>query len=126
LTGAGLAAALVAAPALARPGVATGNVNMRVDPTVQAPRITTIPEGARVEIHGCPSWCNVTYRGRTGWVSSNYVAGARYRPAPPPPPVYYQPRPPRYYDRPHHRRHHWHGDDWRYRRGPSFSFGFEL
>ena len=66
-----MAGALVASTAAA--GVATGNVNLRTQPTVQAPRITTIPAGAQVQVHSCPSWCNVTYAGHTGWASSNYI-----------------------------------------------------
>ncbi len=70
----GLAGALAASSALAAPGAATGNVNLRADATVNSQRLATIPAGAPVEVHGCPSWCNVTYNGITGWASSNYIA----------------------------------------------------
>jgi uncharacterized protein YraI len=70
----GLAGSLAASAALAVPGTATGDVNLRADATVNAQRLATIPAGARVEVHGCPSWCNVTFDGITGWASSNYIA----------------------------------------------------
>lgn len=75
---AGLALAggsLAAAPALAANGYATGNVNMRTGPGTSYAKITTIPAGAPVTIYDCPSWCNVAWAGRRGWVSSNYVEG---------------------------------------------------
>jgi uncharacterized protein YraI len=142
LSAAVLAAAFVASSAEAVPGVATGNVNMRTDATVNSPRITTIPAGAPVEVHGCPSWCQVTYNGRTGWVSSNYIsteyAGrdydrrydrdhryGYYRPAPPPPPRWSYYRGPVWHDRygwDHDR--YWYDRRWHRRPGVTFEFGF--
>lgn len=121
-----LAAAAMATPALASPGVTTGDVNMRADATVHAPRLTTIPEGAAIDVHGCPTWCNVTYRGMTGWVSPNYVATAQYSPAPRPPVYYERPAPLPYYYGHSYPRRYWYDDDWRYRRAPGFSIQFGL
>jgi len=124
-----LAASLVwSGTALAVPGEATGDVNMRTGPGTQYQRIATIPAGAPVEVLGCPSWCQVVYAGRQGWVSSNYVAAASsrgyappvyaYEPAPryayrsAPPVVYFDYDRPRWRDR-YYGRHH---DDWWYNR----------
>jgi uncharacterized protein YraI len=141
-----LIAAFAASTAAAVPGVATGNVNMRTDATVNAPRIATIPAGAAVEVHGCPSWCQVTYNGRTGWASSNYIStqyAGDYEPEYAPTYVvprysYYEPAPRRwYYDRgpvwhnrygfdrgPYGYNDGWYGRHWN--RGPGISFGFSF
>ena len=127
LSAGALAAAVVAAPALASPGVTTSDVNMRADATVNSPRLTTIPGGAAVEVHGCPTWCSVTYGGITGWVSPNYIATAEYRAAPAPPAIYYErPAPVPYYYQHRYPRPYGYDDDWRYRRGPGISFEFGL
>ena len=90
-----LAGALVGAFALstaqAAPGAATGDVNLRTGPGTSYAKIATIPAGARVNVHGCSSWCQVTFRGQTGYASANYIsararvsapARAVYAPAP--------------------------------------------
>jgi uncharacterized protein YraI len=120
-------AGLIALPSLAEaaPGRATGSVNLRAGPGVNYARITTVPAGAKLNVHGCKAWCNVTFRGIRGWVSASYVAwGAPryryaapvYRAVPPPPPPYYgygygYPGP--YYYRPYRPYY-----------APGFSFGF--
>jgi uncharacterized protein YraI len=128
--------------------MATGDVNMRSGPGTNYAHITTIPAGAPVEVFSCPSWCQVAYAGREGWVSSNYIAagagGAVYGRAPA---VVYQPAPVVVYERPimppraywrygrpwwddrydawHDGYGYWYGDRWydRPRSGISFSFG---
>ena len=60
--------------ALADPGVAKGNVNLRTGPGMDYARIATIPAGARVQILRCPRWCEVVYAGRRGWASAAYIA----------------------------------------------------
>jgi len=108
---ASLAVALAAAPALAGPGAATGNVNLRAEPSAHARKLATIPAGAAVEIIECPRWCKVAYQGRTGWASAKYIAAASaakyggiateyYGPRPR---IYYRGWPPFYYDIPFHR-----------------------
>ncbi|MGK6311517.1 SH3 domain-containing protein [Neorhizobium sp. DT-125] len=55
---------------------ATGSVNMRTGPGTEYARIGTIPAGATVTIRGCLtgySWCDVSFAGRRGWASSNYL-----------------------------------------------------
>jgi uncharacterized protein YraI len=69
--------------ALAAPGVAaaanaytTGNVNSRAGPSVNFPRVSTLPAGVAVTIHGCLSdlgWCDTSWRGQRGWVSGRYL-----------------------------------------------------
>ena len=78
-----LAAAISASTiAMAEPGVATGDVNMRTGPGTGYPIITTIPAGAPIEIYGCSNWCEVDYAGAQGYVSANYVSAAAGTPAP--------------------------------------------
>ena|SRR6185312_12542722 len=77
---------VLAAPtsALAARGYATASVNMRAGPGTDYPVVTTIPDNARLNIHGCLSdhdWCDVTWRDNRGWVSANYLDyfyGGRY------------------------------------------------
>lgn len=73
----------VAAPlsAMAANAFSTGNVNMRTGPGTSYARIATIPTGATLTIRGCLNgynWCDVSWAGRRGWVSSNYLQ-ALYR-----------------------------------------------
>jgi uncharacterized protein YraI len=82
-----VAAALFASTiAMAAPGVATGDVNMRTGPGTGYSIITTIPAGAPIEIYSCSRWCEVNYAGAQGYVSANYVsadgASAPYTTAP--------------------------------------------
>lgn len=64
----------------------TANVNMRAGPDLYYPVITTLPRGADVDIHGCLGeweWCDVSWHGARGWVSSDYLATVyRYGQAP--------------------------------------------
>jgi len=67
-----------AAPAVAEAANAytTGNVNSRAGPSVNFPRVTTLPAGVTVTIYGCVSdlgWCDTSWRGQRGWVSSRYL-----------------------------------------------------
>jgi uncharacterized protein YraI len=71
-----VAAAGASSAALARPGFATADVNMRAGPSTGFPVVTTIPDGARVNIHGCVAgygWCDVGWGGARGWVSGAYL-----------------------------------------------------
>ena len=93
--GAALFAPTVASAALAD---VTGAVNMRTGPGVGYPIIQVLPAGARVDSYcaGGTFWCQVTYGGVTGWVSSSYLAHVGFLAPPPvfqpvPPPVYYGP-----------------------------------
>jgi uncharacterized protein YraI len=65
-----------ALPALAAPGFATGNVNLRAGPGTGYPEVVVVPNSAPVEIFGCLqglSWCDVGFDGVRGWVSSSYL-----------------------------------------------------
>ena len=78
----------------AAPGFATGNVNMRSGPSTQYPRITTLPEGVRVDIRGCMTsrnWCDVVWRGYRGWVSASYLQSTYSQRRVPVGPRYYRP-----------------------------------
>ncbi|WP_256807986.1 MULTISPECIES: SH3 domain-containing protein [unclassified Bradyrhizobium] len=73
-----LLAALLLAPtaALAAPGVVTVSTGLRAGPGSGFPLVDRIPEGARVNIHGClrgNAWCDVSFSDDRGWVSSQYL-----------------------------------------------------
>ena len=56
--------------------ITTARVNLRAGPATNYPVVTTLPERAEVETHGClrdMSWCDVSWSGQRGWVSSSYV-----------------------------------------------------
>ena len=93
IAGAFLTALALPAAAQAATGYTTGAVNMRTGPGTQFSRIMTIPAGARVDIRGCSSWCALTFNGRSGYVSANYVSRGY---ANVPPRSYRRPPPPRY------------------------------
>lgn len=66
----------VPAAAYAANAYTTGDVNMRAGPSTGFPRITTLPEGVGVTVHGCTrgwSWCDTSWRGARGWVSARYL-----------------------------------------------------
>ncbi|WP_369724093.1 MULTISPECIES: SH3 domain-containing protein [unclassified Bradyrhizobium] len=73
-----LVAALLLAPtaALAAPGIVTVSTGLRAGPGAGFPMVDRIPEGARVNIHGClrgDAWCDVSFSDDRGWVSSQYL-----------------------------------------------------
>ena len=73
-----LVAALLFAPtaALAAPGIVTVSTGLRAGPGTGFPLVDRIPEGARVNIHGClrgNAWCDVSFSDDRGWVSSQYL-----------------------------------------------------
>ncbi|MDN5001903.1 SH3 domain-containing protein [Bradyrhizobium sp. GCM10027634] len=73
-----LVAALLLAPtaALAAPGIVTVSTGLRAGPGAGFPLVDRIPEGARVNIHGClrgDAWCDVSFSDDRGWVSSQYL-----------------------------------------------------
>lgn len=70
------ASALVPCAALAVPGTTSADLNVRQGPGTDYGIVTTIPEGAAVEIENClegMSWCQVTYNGTTGYASATYL-----------------------------------------------------
>lgn len=73
-----LVAALLLAPTavLAAPGIVTVSTGLRAGPGAGFPLVDRIPEGARVNIHGClrgHAWCDVSFSDDRGWVSSQYL-----------------------------------------------------
>ncbi|QPF88831.1 SH3 domain-containing protein [Bradyrhizobium commune] len=73
-----LVAALLLVPtaALAAPGIVTVSTGLRAGPGSGFPLVDRIPEGARVNIHGClrgNAWCDVSFSDDRGWVSSQYL-----------------------------------------------------
>lgn len=71
-------AAVLLAPtaALAAPGIVTVSASMRAGPGPGFPMVDRIPARARINIHGClrgDAWCDVSWSGDRGWVSSEYL-----------------------------------------------------
>jgi uncharacterized protein YraI len=67
---------LVPAAALAAPGIVTTTTSLRAGPGDGFPLVDRIPDGARVNIHGClrgDAWCDVSWSDDRGWVSSQYL-----------------------------------------------------
>ena len=58
-------------------GATVSNVNLRAGPGTWYPVVMTMPPSAALTIYGCldaASWCDVSWGGARGWVSSNYVS----------------------------------------------------
>lgn len=67
---------LMPTAALAAPGIVTTTVSLRAGPGEGFPTVDRIPGGAGVNIHGClrgTAWCDVSWSGDRGWVSSQYL-----------------------------------------------------
>ncbi|MFP1633407.1 SH3 domain-containing protein [Zhengella sp. ZM62] len=62
------------APARAgKTGYASQHVNMRAGPSNGAKVIEVIPAKARVTIHGCKGWCEISHEGRRGFVYKSFI-----------------------------------------------------
>ncbi|MCG6856438.1 MAG: SH3 domain-containing protein [Salaquimonas sp.] len=65
--------------ALARPvqaEVTTGDVNLRAGPGTRHRILAVVPRGTGVAVHECTtrrSWCRISWRARTGWISARYL-----------------------------------------------------
>lgn len=78
LRGLFIAALLLTVPtaAMAARGIVTDSVSLRAGPGDGFPVVDRIPGGAHVNIHGClrgDAWCDVSWAGDRGWVSSEYL-----------------------------------------------------
>lgn len=78
------AAVMLSASALQAQSVTTGDVNMRVGPSVGQARISVLAAGTPVNVFGCltTGWCEVASPYGRGWISGRYIGA--YRPAPAP------------------------------------------
>jgi uncharacterized protein YraI len=64
--------------AMAAPGFATGNVNVRSGPGTDYFKVGSLRRGQSVDVQGCRGgWCYVQKSGPDGWVSVNYLSAAR-------------------------------------------------
>lgn len=51
-----------------------GNLNLRSRPSMDAPILTTIPDGSAVTVYGqWQDWYVVNYMGTIGYASSRYI-----------------------------------------------------
>ena len=67
---------VIAAVAIAAPGVTTTNVNFRSGPGTNYSAIRTLPVGTTIDIGDCDdagSWCAVTVEGKKGFASGQYL-----------------------------------------------------
>lgn len=63
--------------AFAATAMVTTPLHMRTGPGTGYPVITTMPDGAVVDVRGCVrgyDWCRVDWAGFDGWASANYLA----------------------------------------------------
>jgi uncharacterized protein YraI len=70
------ASASLSATASADTARVTANLHMRAGPSTEFPVVTTVSDGARVEVHGCVSgysWCDVSWADSRGWVDATYL-----------------------------------------------------
>ncbi len=52
-------------------------VNMRARGQQGAKVLTVIPAGTTVDLFGCEQWCEVSYKGRKGWVYKSFVGNSQ-------------------------------------------------
>jgi uncharacterized protein YraI len=62
----------------AEPGstvMATNNVNLRAQPSADAPVLTVVPAGSPVSLTGSQAngYANVRVNGQAGWIDTNYL-----------------------------------------------------
>jgi len=68
----------MAGAAMAAQAVVTSNVNVRSGPGTGYSQVDVLRRNQVVEVTGCRGgWCYVEKRGPDGWVSANYLQGAR-------------------------------------------------
>lgn len=74
--GAASALALASSGAWAATAVTVSSLNLRAGPATGYPVVTTLPASARLVSYGClgdMTWCDVSWNGQRGWVSSSYI-----------------------------------------------------
>lgn len=60
-------------------GRIVGRADLLAGPAKNFPNVRILPDGTEVQVHGClqnRQWCDVTWRGKRGWVDSMNVAYA--------------------------------------------------
>ena len=72
-------AGLVIGPSLASAltAITTEPTNLRAGPALDFPVVDSIPDDARVTVHGCVRayrWCDISWRDARGWVSGDELA----------------------------------------------------
>lgn len=63
--------------ASAQTAITTTELNLRAGPSNDFPVVTTIPDDARVRVHGCIarySWCDVSWDDERGWAYGAYLS----------------------------------------------------
>ena len=66
-----------ASTAAPRPAQILKSVNMRARGQKGAKVLTVVPAGATIDLFGCNSWCEISYKGRKGWVYKSFVGNGR-------------------------------------------------
>jgi uncharacterized protein YraI len=76
LLAAGAALIFSGSIAAAAPATVTTDLNMRSGPGTEYGVVATIPAGATVDVGGCTgSWCELNYRGASGFANASYLSG---------------------------------------------------
>ena len=60
-------------PAGGAPGHIRRAVTMRAGPKKGAAALATLPAQAAVQVISCDKWCQVVYKGKTGWIYKSYL-----------------------------------------------------
>jgi uncharacterized protein YraI len=77
LLGGGAALLLSAGAAVAAPAIVQSDLNVRSGPGAQYQVVGTVQSGETVDVAGCTgSWCQISFRGGTGYANQNYLAMA--------------------------------------------------
>jgi len=66
-----------ATSAFAASAMVTTNLNLRTGPSTGYRAITSLPNGAVVNVRGCTAgynWCRVNWNGYDGWAAASYLA----------------------------------------------------
>jgi uncharacterized protein YraI len=124
-------ATLALSGGVAAAAVATTDLNMRAGPGTDYQVVGVIPDGASVRVRGCQgSWCEVDFRGRSGFASASYLSGGETAVTIQPGYAYrsYGPAYRSYAYTPGYYGSYGYPDDYAYgyRRGPSIGFGLSL
>jgi hypothetical protein len=61
-------------PEVTRSAPVRVTVNMRAEPSLDAPIITVLSEGTEVGVIGCDGWCEVVFADKRGWIYGSLIS----------------------------------------------------